>query len=566
NNIPAYMLSYKQMKMMERYVHELGGGFIMIGGDNSFGSGGYYKTPIEEISPVKMIPERKKRSLSIALAIDKSGSMAIENKIGLAKEAASSVVDFLTEKDQIGIIAFDVEANPIFRLENVRQKGKIEDSISTIRAGGGTNIYPAIEMAYQWMKVANTQLKHLILVSDGRSQSPESSYPLVREMAQGKITISSVAIGEDADRKTMKAIADMGKGRYYETDNAGNLPRIFVKEAFVASELIMEGDFYPIISQKGEILTGINELPSLRGYIGTSQKENASVLIISDSMDTSDPILAIWQYGLGKSLAFTSDVKPKWGVDWLKWENFSKFWSQAVGWTLALSSGEFEVSSSIVGGKGKVTISALDTRGQYRNFVEFQAKVVKPDLRDEEIQIKQSGPGIYEGSYNADQTGTYIIQVSEIKDSKIAYSQTTSAITPYSPEFSKLEADYSILENLALETGGVFKPSPEEVMQHNKQGIKEMRDIWQWLVITSIPLFFLDIIIRRITISKEQLASLRISLPTHKKRTSLQNPSAKLSPYSVSISLESGESHTSRLLAAKNRARQANTNLHNLEG
>jgi Mg-chelatase subunit ChlD len=561
NNTPAYTISEEQMKMIKSYVHDLGGGFAMIGGENSFGSGGYYKTPIEDVLPVKMIPERKKRSLAIVLAIDKSGSMVLTNKINLAKEAATSVVEFLTEKDQIGIIAFDAEAEAVVRLEKVVQKGKIEDSIATIRAGGGTNIYPAIEMAYGWLRNADTQLKHLILVSDGRSQKPESSYALIKEMAQDKITISSIAIGEDADGKTMKTIADMGMGRYYETYDAGNLPRLFIKEAFMASELIMEGVFRPIISEESEILAGINQLPPLRGYIGTSLKDNTSLLIKSDMSDTSDPILATWQYGLGKSLAFTSDTKSKWAIDWLRWGDFSKFWSQAISWTLAIPAGEFDASTSISGGKGKITINALDAEGRYRNFLEFQAKVVRPDLSSEIIPINQSGSGIYEGQYNADQTGTYLAHISEMKDGKILYSQNTGAVTPYSPEYSDLETNYSLLENLASATGGVFKPSAEEITTHNQKGIREMHVIWQWLVLACVPLFFLDIIIRRITISKEQLKFLRVKLKTQDDKEKIQQhiSFATRKPIVPDTYLRtgSGEPHTSRLLTAKKRARQS---------
>lgn len=560
NNIPAFMLSAGQMKMIERYVHDLGGGFAMIGGDNSFGNGGYYKTPIEDTLPVKMIPERKKRSLSIVLAIDRSGSMTIANKISLAKEAATSVVELLTDKDQIGIIAFDAKAEEVVRLEKVKSKGKIEDSIGKIRSGGGTNIFPAIDMAYRWLREADTQLKHLIIVSDGRSQQPEAAYPLVKEMAQRKITISSIVIGDDADRKAMKTMADMGLGRYYETDDAGSLPRIFVKEAFMASELIMEGDFRPVISEKGEILSGINQLPPIYGYVGTSLKETASVLINSDISDTPDPILAVWQYGLGKSLAFTSDAKTRWAVEWLKWEDFSKLWSQAVGWMLAVPSGEFNVLTSIFGGKGQVTIDAIDTQGLYRNFLDFQAKVIKPDLSTETLQIKQSEPGRYEGEYSADQTGTYLLNVSEIKDDKIAYSQTTGAVTPYSPEYSTLKPNYSLLETLATTTGGIFKPSADEIGIHNQAGIREMRVIWPWLVLTAIPLFFLDVIIRRVTFSKEQFQYLRNRYKLQDSRHKVKMPvSPALTPKQATLSVyfnsESATTYTSRLLTAKKRAK-----------
>ena len=512
NDVPADSLSLPQMKTLETYVHDLGGGFAMIGGENSFGSGGYYKTPIEDILPVKMIPERKKRSLAIVLAVDKSGSMAVPSggyvKIDLAKEAAVSVVEFLTDKDQIGVIAFDAEAQEIVRLEKIGDKGAIEDRIGRIQPRGGTNVHPALEMAYTWLRDADTQLKHVILVSDGRSQQPDASYTLVSQMAQGKITVSTIAIGSDADKKMMKNIADLGGGRYYETSDAGSLPRIFVKEAFVASELIMEGDFRPVVSEDSEILKGIdtNSLPPLRGYVGTSAKEGASVPITSDQ---DDPILSSWQYGLGRTLAFTSDVKPRWALEWLRWDDFSKFWSQVVGWTLAIPAGEFSASASILGSAGSVTVDAVDSRGRFRNFLDFQASVVKPDLSHETVSLKQSGPGRYEAEFNAGQMGTYLLRVSEMKDGRALESQNTGAVVSYSPEYKDLEPNYSLLKSLAENTGGKFGPETGEVRDPGEAKVWQLKDLWRFLVLASIPLFFLDVALRRITISREQISELR---------------------------------------------------------
>jgi Mg-chelatase subunit ChlD len=518
NDLPVDNLSKPQMEMIKSYVHDLGGGFVMIGGVNSFGGGGYYNTPIEEILPVKMIPERKKGSLAIVLAIDRSGSMAASagryTKIDLAKEAAVSVVDFLNEKDEIGIVAFDAEAQEIVSLEKVKSKVEIEDKIATIRPGGGTNIYPALKVAYGWLRNSDAKLKHIILVSDGKSDQPNESYTLVSQIAGDKITVSTVAIGRDADGRTMRDIADPGLGRYYETDDAGSLPRIFIKEAFVASKLIMEGSFKPVIYGESEILKGIDtdNLPKLRGYVGTSSKEGASVLITSGSGDLlsqDDPILVTWQHGLGRTLAFTSDTKPKWASEWLKWDNFGKFWSQAIGWTLAVPSGEFDASASILGNKGKVTVDAVDSKGRLRNFLNFQADLVKPELTHEKISMVQKAPGRYEAEFDASQIGTYLLRVNEIRDGEVINAQNTGAVTSYSPEYKNLESNHSLLKAIAADTDGKFNPEPHEVTIHGEKAVWQLQDLWQTLVIASIPLFFLDIILRRVTIFREQLLELK---------------------------------------------------------
>jgi len=598
DDVPADSLSAAQMRTIESYVHDLGGGFVMIGGQNSFGSGNYHETPVENIMPVKMIPERKKRSLSIVLAIDRSGSMATPSagyvKLDLAREAAASVVGFLTDKDQVGVIAFDAEAQEIVRLGKVESKAKIEDEIATIQAGGGTNIYPALEIAHRRLKDTDTQLKHIILASDGKSQQSGDLYPLVSEMAKDKITVSTIAIGVDADREMMQKLADLGSGRYYETNDAGDLPRIFVKEAFAASELIVERDFRPVVSEDAEILKGIasDSLPMLRGYVGTSLKEGASAFITSD---TGDPVLAAWQYGLGRTLAFTSDTRPKWAVEWLTWEAFSKFWSQAIGWSVAVPAGEFHVSANIVENMGSIAVDAMDSNGRFRNFLNFHASVVGPDLARENIVLRQLGPGRYEAAFDAGQMGTYLAHVSEMKNGKVVSSQNTGAVVSYSPEYRDMKPNKPLLESLVMATGGRFNPEPAAVAAHGETGVWRLQALWQLLVLASIPLFFLDVALRRITISREQMSKLRARLRLREdkgasdtaastlsnlkhrkkeiwgrpeahqdagqkgeeaKKGSIHVPQSSRPPVSPSV-VESGESHTSRLLRAKKRAEQS---------
>lgn len=597
DDVPADSLSGAQMRMIESYVHDLGGGFVMIGGENSFGGGNYHKTPVENVMPVKMIPERKKRSLSIILAIDRSGSMATPSagyvKLELAKEAATSVVGFLTDKDQLGVIAFDAEAQEIVRLEKVASKVEIEDKIAAIQAGGGTNIYPALEIAHGRLKDADTQLKHIILASDGKSLQSDDLYPLVSEMAGSKITVSTIAIGVDADREMMQKLADLGAGRYYETNDAGDLPRIFVKEAFAASELIVERDFRPVASEDVEILKGIapDSLPMLRGYVGTSLKDGASAFITSD---TGDPVLAGWQYGLGRTLAFTSDAKPKWAVEWLRWEAFSKFWSQAIGWSAAAPAGEFHVSANIVENVGSITVDAVDSNGRFRNFLDFQVSVVGPDLARENIALRQLASGRYEATFDAAHMGTYLAHVSEMKDGKAVSSQNTGAVVSYSPEYRDMQPNAPLLKSLSMATGGRFNPEPAEVAAHGEAGVWRLQTLWQLLVLVSIPLFFLDVALRRISISREQISKLRARIrlgedketsgtttstlaslkhrkkeiwgkPEARQDTSQKGEEAKKESIQISQSprppvspsvIESGESHTSRLLRAKKRAEQ----------
>jgi Mg-chelatase subunit ChlD len=157
--------------MVQYYVRDLGGGFMMIGGDHSFGPGGYYKTPIEETLPISLDVRQKKHlpSLALALVIDKSGSMA-GVKMDLTREAASATVDFLSDRDSVGVIAFDSEAYPVVNITKVEDKQSILRQIESIQALGGTNMYPGLRTALQWLQASDAQIKHIIVLSDGRSE------------------------------------------------------------------------------------------------------------------------------------------------------------------------------------------------------------------------------------------------------------------------------------------------------------------------------------------------------------------------------------------------------------
>lgn len=584
DNVPANLIPADKMQMIERYVHDIGGGFIMLGGENSFGNGEYFNTPIEKLMPVKMIPEKKKRSTSIVLLIDKSGSMNTSSgkfsKIELAKESAISVVDVMTDKDKIGVIAFDAQAEEVVRLQGIEAKTQIIDQITKVKARGGTNMFPALKIAGDWLSKSDTQLKHIIIISDGQSLQMNESLNLARTMVQQSITISTISISDEADKKAMQEMANISSGRYYETTDANTLPKILIKETLMSSELIVEKAFKPIAVGSNEIFNGINAnaLPTLLGYIQTSSKDGSDILLKSDQ---DDPILCVWQYGLGRTIAWTSDALPKWSVEWFRWRDLSKFWSQAIGWCLPAISGEYEITTNIIGSKCFLIVDVVSDSGQLRNFLELQAKIVKPDLSDDMVLLKQTGIGRYEGEFDVNQMGTYMLSVSEMANGKAKNWQNIGVVASYSAEYTDFESNIKLLQDIANITNGIYKPNAENIFDNRSKQIWKMGEIWKWLLIMAIPLFFLDIAIRRITLSRDQISELKKSLQisnrgkTQEVRSSSfenlkshrQNVSDIQSIPKITIKyqarteqakIESTGSYTSRLLEAKKRANTAN--------
>src|SRR2546430_13243792 len=329
------------MTMIRDYVRDQGGGLIMVGGEESFGLGGYYRTPIEEALPVTMEVKQKVEipSLAVVLSIDRSGSMAMTTddkatKLDIAKEASHLVVDLLDDRNEVGVMSWDTEFIWDVAMRSVRDKAAIHHAIATIKAGGGTDGYPALKESYAVLFERPALLKHVIFLSDGQMTRGDFQ-GLLRRMSKDKITVSTVAIGKDADVQLMVDIAKWGKGRFYCTEDSQTIPRIFTLETQLASNAsLVEQPFKPqLTSASHEAMQDIHWKSSqpLGGSVATTLRPTAELVLMSHQ---EDPVLATWRFGLGRAAAFTSDAKAKWAVLWLRWRDFNKFWAQMTRWTL----------------------------------------------------------------------------------------------------------------------------------------------------------------------------------------------------------------------------------------
>lgn len=510
DNVPASSLTAAQMKMVQSYVRDLGGGFVMIGGDQSFGPGGYYKTPIEETLPVSLDVRQKKHlpSLAIALVIDKSGSME-GPKMQLTQEAASATVDFLSERDSVGVVAFDSEAYAVVNLTKVEDKRAIIRQIESIQALGGTNIYPGLKMAYDWLSASDAQIRHIIVLSDGRSEDGDFRR-IARDIRDAGMTVTTVAVGDDADIPMMKMLADIGGGRFYAADRPDNLPRIFTREASLASRsTIIEEPFTPRLVRPAQATNGIDwgTAPQLGGYVGTAERDSLkSPAITALISDKDDPVYAVWQYGLGRAAAFTSDAKPRWAAGWMNWPGFGAFWTQAFRDTLRRESAAGLIPRvDITAGRGHVSIEATAPDGQFKNNLRLRTRVVGPDLSASEITLDQTAAGRYEGDFAATARGAYLVSISE-EDGQTA--TTAGAVNSYSPEFNIASQDVDLLARISEMTGGqtigadassidLFKQAPAKTIPH---------EIWETLMLAALLLLPIDIGVRRVLVTREQFA------------------------------------------------------------
>ena len=499
SNVPATSLTLRQMEVARAYVQDLGGGLMMLGGEQSFGLGGYYKTVIEEILPVRsdFEKEKQKPSLAMVLVIDKSGSMG-GMKMELAKDAARSAVELLGPNDRIGVIAFDGEPYVTCEMHSGADKAYVIDRIASISAGGGTNMAPAMEKAYEQLMGVAAKLKHVIVLTDGIS-SPGDFEGIAGNMAANRMTVSTVGIGQGAHQQLLETIAQVGGGRYYFTDDPSSVPQIFAKETMTASKsAIHEDPFMPQAVRPTAALTGIDleNAPFLLGYVRTRPKPTSEFILASE---TGDPLLAWWRYGLGMTVAFTSDAKARWGAEWVGWPQFSRFWAQVVRHAMRRSDGQgLLVDVQRRAGKATITVDAVGPDSSYLNGLETKLTIVTPALERKELILRQVAPGQYEGEFDAAERGAYHIEAVQRQHGKVRAQQSRGLVVGYPDELRLMDPDEPLLRAIAESTGGLCNPQPAQVFAPTDRAAQQTIALWPWLTAAALVLFVFDVAVRRI--------------------------------------------------------------------
>lgn len=493
--------------LLDTYVKSNGRGFVIIGGENSFALGGYRDTKIEEMAPVYMDlrGENEIPSIAMAMVIDRSGSMTWNNGIlsnlDLAKESAAAAVDYMRPEDYVEVIAFDDSYSRVVPFTTVDDPETVKKEIYRISDGGGTSIYPAIEAAVRDINKQNTMIKHIIVLTDGQEylEDPYGYYEdLIEVINDAGITLSCVSVGDGCDEAFLQDLANWGGGRYFHADFGTDLPRIFAQEVFLASnEYLVDQTFTPVVVNSNDrIIKEIpfDQLPDLHGYIATTSKERSTVIL--DSFQ-GDPILCYWQYGLGKTVAWTSDVNGEWSSEYSNWEYTTDLWNniiKLVSEENGMEGSHVEVSQN--GSKTTVTYTTND----YSSQTGVKATVYNENGEPQIIELDPKKPGVYETVIDTRDTGIYTINVQQAEGDEVVNSLNTAAIMQYSMEY-RFYPENTLLEEFVSSVGGVFVDKASEVFEHKPEFVKARFNLWLPLLLLSIIVFLIDIAVRRFHLS-----------------------------------------------------------------
>ncbi|MBK7578903.1 MAG: VWA domain-containing protein [Myxococcales bacterium] len=495
--------------LVERYVRDLGGGFLFAGGEAGYGLGGWAHTTMERILPVRMDAERKKEmpSVAMALVIDRSGSMT-GLPMEMAKSACKATVTTLEGDDLIEIIAFDSTPIRYVKFQPARYRSRINNEIARVQPGGGTEIFPALDMAYQDISVVQARKKHVILLTDGRAPT-QGLKDVVQAMIAENITLTTVGLGDGADHELLRMLADTGGGRYHAVPDPNSLPKIFTRETEMIARQAAVEEWFPVQTvTNADFLKGISvgSAPLLHGYVATQMKEAPAQLILAS--DNGEPILARWRVGLGYTLAWTSDVKNLWAVDWLRWSGFGKFWGQLVREHMRHKHRrELDMKTEVVGGKVHAVVDAFTVDERFDNEIESKLFVIGPEPGGErrEFPMRQTAPGRYEADFQLEKYGSFLLRAEHNKTNKkgetsnvgMSYGHVSN---PYPREYASFEPDLERLSRAALAGGGKVDPEPKELFDPGGEKIVYFEQLWSRFIMAAIVMFLLDLLVRRIRI------------------------------------------------------------------
>lgn len=518
----------QQIEMLVSNTENMGAGLLMIGGPEAFGAGGWIGTKLEEAMPVDFkIRNTKIRAVGALALIMHACEMPEGNY--WEKVVARAAIEQLGPADYGGVLHWTIRGDAWLwggkngLLPVGPNRKAMLAAIGRMTPGDMPQFDPAMRMAVAGLTRTPASVKHCIIISDGDPQPPSPG--TLKSFKDNNITISTVAIQSHGinESKRLEGIAKQTGGKYYGNVQGRALPRIFQNEARRVSRPLVyepEGGAVPEVIFPHALLDGVDRvMPPISGFVLTQTKDSplAQVLIESPKPDSSEnaTILAVWNYGLGRTAVLTTDAGARWASDWTEWSGYEKFYSQLVRWLMRPTgdTGKFTIASQVRDGEVQVIMNALNKDDTFQNFLDVKATAVDPKMKSVSLDMRQTAPGRYVGTFPADKAGSYFINV---VPGPGAAPLTTGITVPYSEEFRVRQSNQALIEALASaeprdgNPGQItpalgIQPSEELINTNAFRGglalARSIRDAWPWFVLAGCCLFLADVFIRRVSIN-----------------------------------------------------------------
>lgn len=523
-----------QIRMLVRNTKQLGCGLVMLGGPNSFGAGGWTNTELEQAMPVDFqIKNAKIEAVGALVLLMHASEMADGNY--WQKVVAAEAIKSLGPMDYCGLIHWgwggdswlwtDDANNGLIRISN--RRNNMLARLDRMTPGDMPQFDPAMQMALAGFNNVKASVKHMIIISDGDPAKPAPG--TTKRFADAGIKISTVAVGAHgpAGHQTLQDIAADTGGKYYVVTNPKALPKIYQREARrISRPLIHEPQpdgVQPIVIYPHEMLGDIDtsKLRRLAGYVLTTKKDHP---LVEQSIIASDPddggrnstLLASWNYGLGRTVVFTSDAGNLWARSWKSAEYYDRFFGNLVHWSMGpiKDQGKFNVATDYKDDRARIVVTALDKDDEFLNFLNMNARAAGPEGENFDVKMEQVAPGRYVGEFATDKPGSYLLGV--MPGGNYATIRTGVNV-PYSSEFRDRETNVGLLTTLASlkpdggEAGTIIGRDVDndhlselltyDTFRHNLPKAISAQDIWPAVILLAATMFFWDIFVRRVSLS-----------------------------------------------------------------
>ncbi len=475
-DVDAHSLSSDQVSTLAVATRDLGRGLVAVGGDRSFALGGYLDSELEKLLPVVSDIKDPLRRPSVAevLAIDSSGSMGAchcsegggnglmggnrmdggVNKTDISRAAAARTISALSADDHVGVLAFNTEQSWIVPLQQLPAEEVVAKGLRQLSPAGGTNLAKPLLAAGEALRNDKAKLKHIILFTDGFTSEGglDALVDQAGDLAAEGITVSVLATGETGADANLAAVAEAGRGRFYNETDLTQVPQIMMQEAILASrQIVNEGEFFPRVVSSAAPVRDLRSSPPVLGYLGSTSKPTAQTHL--EVGEEGDPLLASWQVGLGRATAWTSDASARWSQAWATWEGYTAFWAGVVKDTFPLG-GSAGAGARAELDDGRLRITAESADG-WPDGATAVARVAGPDLQGREVALERTAGTTFVGEVPATAAGTYAVGVSVTgPGGETLLSATTTAVQSYSAEYTVGSVDTDALARVSTLSGG----------------------------------------------------------------------------------------------------------------
>ena len=538
-DVDAKTLTADQIAAITTAVRDLGRGLVTVGGDRSYGVGGYRESPLGDLLPVdsEILDPKRRRTVAEVLSIDTSGSMANchcagasaqradggVNKTDISRAAAERTIEALTENDEIGVMAWNSGTKWVIDLQQLPSQDVIDEGLGRLRPDGDTRITESLADAAKALRGSKAELKHIILFSDGFTD-PALIDATADQAAQlyeeDGITVSVLATGEGA-APSLEHIAVKGHGRFYPGTNLEDVPQIMAEEAVIASRnFITEGNFLPEITSNDEVVASLTASPELLGYVATTAKPASSTLLRIGP--DRDPLLATWQAGLGRVTSWTSDASLAWSKNWAGWDGYVDFWGRVVKDTFQQGDTAGAAQATIRNGRLVVNVEGS---ANFPDGAQATATVAGPDGQRYEVPLDRTGGDSFEGTLPATRNGTYAVGVNVTADGTTVLASSTLASESYPAEYAPGDADASLMDQLSTISGGRGEIEPTAAFDTAglRAGSTRMALVGPFLLLAAL-LWPIAVALSRLSLRGATVAGARSVLSTAGRRVRASLP------------------------------------------